>query len=140
MSVENVLAKWGTYASVTKVMFTSINDPQRLANAIPVIGPFPADRPADWGDWLNAFSFLGALDDAVQVTDAALRQENAFIAATNAIAAAVRLPAPTQTEINDLLSQLRVVNGRIKQDQRFAAAVAIGVALAGQIQGQLDKA
>ena len=137
MSVQDVRTNWSTYGSVAKLMFTSINDPESMANATPVIGPFPADRPTRWGIWLNAFAGLGALEDAVRVTDAALRQENDFIVATNRIAAAVRLPAPTATQIQDLVAQLEVVNDRIKQDQRFAAALAVGVALAGRVETQL---
>ena len=140
MSVQDVLANWATYGSVTKVLFTQINETQRLADVIANIGPFPAKQPARWRNWLDAASFLGDLENAVQVTDIALRQMNTFIAATNGIAAAVRLPAPTNAQIQGLVQELSVVNAAIKQDQRFAAALAIGEALAGQIQGQLAKA
>jgi hypothetical protein len=138
--VQDVLAQWPMYKSVTGVMFLSINKAPQLANVVANIGTFPADQPAEWGTWLEAANFLGQLENAVQVTDAALRQENGFIVATNKIAAAVKLPAPTKIEIDGLVHQLLVVNDRIKQDQRFAAALAVGVALAGQIEGQLKKA
>jgi hypothetical protein len=140
MSVHDVLVDWATYGSVTKVLFMQINEPHRLADVIANIGPFPANNPARWRNWLDASSFLLDLENAVQVTDAALRQENAFIAATNQIAATVRLPAPTNAQIQGMVEKLRVVNDGIRQDQRFAAALDIGVALAGQIQGQLAKA
>ena len=137
MSLNDVLTNWSMYEAVTRAMFTSINDPVRMAGIVANIGRFPAKQPAKWGTWLSAAAMLHALDEAVQVTDAALRQENAFIVATNEIAAAVTLPAPTQGQVADLVTQLNVVNNRIKQDQRFAAALGIGMALAGQIEQRL---
>jgi hypothetical protein len=139
MSVQDVLARWGTYRSVPGVMYLSINDSPELADMIANIGPFPVKDPGQWGVWLNASAFLDSLQDAVQVTDAALRQENSFIAATNGIAATVRLPAPTAVQVRNVVNQLDVVNKRIQQDQRFATALAIGVTLAGQVDTQLRK-
>jgi hypothetical protein len=139
MGVQDVRRRWGTYRSLLATMFTGINDPQKLANAIAVVGPLPA-AAQDWGDWVNACSFLIELDTTLAVTDAALRRENDFIAAANSVAAKVTVRAPTALEVDGLLVQLNVVNKRIQQDQRFAAALAIGVAVAGQVREQLARA
>jgi hypothetical protein len=134
MGLQDVRQRWGTYTSLVQAMFTGINDPQKLGNASAVIGEFPAANPREWGDWVNAYGFLASLDNAVSVTDVALRQENAFIVAANELAAKVKLPAPTRVDVTSVVEQLGVVNKRIRQDQRFHAALAIGLAVAGEVE------
>jgi hypothetical protein len=140
MSLQTVRQRWGTYAFVIEAMYTAINDPEQLASATAVIGGFPATRPRDWGDWVNAYRFLVSLGDAVTVTDAALQQQNDFVVASNELAAKVQLPAPTQADVESTINQLGVVNASIKQDERFAAALAIGTAVAGEVKKQLARA
>ena len=132
MSIEDVRSHWNRFRLQTLVMFTGINRPGRLEDVEANIGPFPK-RLSDRNDWLHACSFLMELERTVEVTDAALRQENGFVAATNEIAAKITLPAPQVSDVNSLLENLKIVNRRIQQDQRFAAAVRVGLALADEI-------
>jgi hypothetical protein len=138
MSIEDVRSRWGSFQLQTLIMFTGINDPQQLATAQGSIGPFP-DQLSRRNNWLHAAAFLMQLERAVQITDTTLRQENTFVAATNEVAAKVQLPAPKTSDINTLVDNLDVVNQRIQQDQRFSAAVRIGLALADEIDTRLKK-
>jgi hypothetical protein len=139
MSINNVLAQWSTYQLMIKAVLTGINDPQTLDDAIADIGPFPQSDPGEWNNWMTELDGLGTLQDAVQVTDAALQAEVNFIAATNSVAAAIKLPAPSQPEVSSLLGQLNVVNKAIQSDERFAAALQIGKALTSNISSNLKK-
>jgi hypothetical protein len=139
MSVEDVRSDWNTYRLLTKAMFAGINSPRQLEDAMRVIGDFPETRPSEWGEWLRACAFLDALNKAIEVTDVALRSENAFVVAANDVAAKVEVPAPTPEDVAALVTQLGVVNRRIQQDQRFAAALKIGGALADEIGKALKK-
>jgi hypothetical protein len=139
MSIDHVLAQWSTYQLMIKAVYTGINDPQTLEDAIANVGPFPTADPSKWNIWMNALDGLNILADAVEVTDAALQVEVDFIAATNSIAAATKLSAPSQLEVANLISQLNIVNKAIQSDQRFHAALQIGKALANSISSNLKK-
>jgi hypothetical protein len=138
MSIEDVRSRWNQFRLETLVMFTGINKPDQLADVEANIGPFPS-RISERNNWLHAASFLMELERTVEVTDAALRQENQFIAASNEIAAKVTLPAPKASDVKSLLQSLEIVNTRIQQDQRFAAALRVGLALADEIDSRLKK-
>ncbi len=139
MSINDVQNKWPTYQLLVKTMYMGINDPQLLKTAVANFGPFPDNDPDEWDIWLKACEGLGALDTAVQVTDAALKQEIKFVSATNAIAAAIKLAAPSQGDIKKLIDQLQVINDSIKKDQRFAEALKIGKAVAANMSTVLKK-
>ena len=139
MSLTDVQTQWPTYQLMIKALYTGINNPQALKDAVANIGPFPEADPGAWYNWMTAFKGLGTLNNAVQVTDAALQTVANFVAATNLIAAAVSLPPPSQPQVSNLITQLNVVNQAIQNDQRFAAALQIGKALTGNISGNLKK-
>jgi hypothetical protein len=138
MSIEDVRVHWNQFRVQTLVIFTGINRPDQLEDVEANIGRFP-NRLRDRNEWLHACLFIMNLERTVQVTDAALRQENAFVATSNEIAAKITLPAPQVSDINSLLDTLNIVNRRIQQDQRFAAAVRVGLALADEIGERLKK-
>ncbi len=138
MSRNDVLNRWPTYQGLIKTVFSLIDDPSRMSTAVANFGPFPSD-PSEWDSWLSAYKALGALEDAVTVTDAALQKMADFVAATNSIAAAVKLAAPSNQEIGNLIAQLNVVNQAIQQDERFHAALKIAKALASNISSTLKK-
>ena len=139
MSIDHVLARWSTYQLMIKAVYAGVNDPQTLEDAIANIGPFPQSDPGGWNIWLTALDGLNILAGAVEVTDAALQAEANFIAATNSIAASVKLSAPSQPEVTNLIAQLNVVNKAIQSDQRFHAALQIGKALTNNISSNLKK-
>jgi hypothetical protein len=139
MSIDHVLAQWSTYQLLIKAFYTGINDSQTLEDAIANIGPFPTADPGKWNIWINALDGLNILADAVEVTDAALQAEVDFIAATNSIAASVKLSAPSRPEVTNLIAQLNVVNRAIQSDQRFHIALQIGKALTNNISSNLKK-
>ncbi len=139
MSIDDVLAQWPTYQLMIKAIYTGINDPQTLEDAIANIGPFPKADPGEWNNWLTELDGLRTLEDAIQVTDAALEAEVSFISATNSIAAAIRLPAPSQPDVTNLITQLNVINTAIQSDQRFVAALQFGKALINNISRNLKK-
>ncbi len=139
MSIGDVQNNWPTYQRGVKVTYAGINNSQLMATAIANFDPFPVDDPGQWDTWLHAFETLGALGDAVQVTDTALKQEVDFMNATNVVAALVVLPAPSEDDVTKLISQLEVVNGFIKRDQRFAEALKICKALATNMSATLKK-
>jgi hypothetical protein len=139
MSLSDVQNDWSKYRRLVEAMYTGINTPQLMKRAIANIGPFPEDDPGEWDYWLGAYEAIVALDSAVQVTDAALAQEVQFVAATNATAALVVLPAPNHQQVTNLINQLQVINNFIKNDQRFHAALEIGTKLAAAIGTMLSK-
>jgi hypothetical protein len=139
MSINDVLTQWPTYQLMVEAVYTGINDPQILEDAIANIGPFPHLDPGEWNNWMTELDGLGTLQSAVEVTDAALQAEVSFIAATNAIAATIKLPAPSKPEVSNLITQLKVVNQSIQRDERFAAALQIGKALTNNISSNLKK-
>jgi hypothetical protein len=139
MSISDLLAQWPTYQTLTKAMYLGINFPGDLKNVIDNIGPFPENDPSAWNTWASAYDALGALNDAVQVTDATLQGFADAVAATNKIAATVVLAAPSQQQVADLVNQMNVVNKAIQSDHRFSAALKIGKALAGTINANLKK-
>jgi hypothetical protein len=139
MSIDHVLAQWSTYQLMIKAVYTGVNDPQTLEDAIASIGPFPQSDPGEWNTWLTALDGSNILAGAVEVTDAALQAEANFIAATNSIAASVKLSAPSQPEVTNLIAQLNVINRAIQSDQRFHAALQIGKALANNMSSNLKK-
>lgn len=121
-----------------KIMLIGINDPDRLAGVAAVIRAFPTEKPVEWGlgeRLQNAHVLRRCCEGYRCGTEA----RECVIVASNEIAAAVTLRAPTQLEITRVIEQLGDVNARIKQDQRFAAALAIGVAVAGEVRSQLSR-
>lgn len=138
MSRNDVLNRWPTYQGLIKTVFSLINDPSLMSTAVANFGPFPSD-PSAWDRWLSAYEGLAALEDAVKVTDAALQKMADFVAATNSIAAAVKLAAPGNQEIGSLIAQLNIVNEAIQQDQRFHAALTIAKVLVSNISSTLKK-
>jgi hypothetical protein len=88
---------------------------------------------------VTAFNGLGTLNDAVNVTDAALQKMANFVATTNLIAATVKLPAPKQQEITDLIGQLNIISAAIQHDHRFDAVLGVAKALTNNMSTTLKK-
>ena len=138
MGAIQVRQGWSTYRRGIQAVIMAFNNPATMDSALGTIGPPPQD-PGDWRDWLHALGMLVQLDTAVRVTNSAVVRMQMFIVAANAVAAAVRLPAPTGAEIDDLIANLRTVSEAIKQDQRFRAALAIAGKLADTIEAESKK-
>ena len=139
MAIDDVRDKWTTYRLLPQVMWANINGKVEINSPRSPVEDFPETKPSRWGEWLQALAFFVGLHEAFAITDAAFAQAAAFMTAANRVAAAVNLEAPKRDEVNDLIAQLNVVNEAIRQDGRFRAALAIGSALADEIEGQLKK-
>jgi hypothetical protein len=136
--INDVLQQWPLYRLLLKAMYVGINSPNIMATVVSNIGPLP-DDPDGWDDWLHAFAFIKALNNAIQVTDATLKNEEEFVVATNVAASIVALPAPTAIQVSTLINQLQVVNGFIQDDERFHYALQISKAVAADIGTNLGK-
>lgn len=139
MSIGDVQDEWPMCKLLVSAMCVGFNTPDVMDMAVAHIGSIPAD-PTDWDDWLHALALYVALNNAVAVTDAALKHETKFLVATSIAASLVAVNRPTDQQVGALLSQLQVINGFIKNDQRFEEALKIGTALAGGIGTMLSKA
>jgi len=91
-------------------------------------------KQGEWNNWALGVAALISLADALEVTDQALRQAAELLAATHALAAAVKVDAPKADTVKDFINQLEIVNEKIKQDERFHAAIEIGLALSDAVK------
>jgi hypothetical protein len=138
MSINDIEGNWVMYKQLMQAIYGSINSPELVGNCIATLGPFPADE-AEWTHWLAACDMLNRLQKNISVTDDILNQEIDFVRATNNIAAAHTMGPPRVDQINDIIDSLEDLNGAIKRDGRFQAALRIGEALAANIKTTLKK-
>jgi len=113
-------------------MYASINGKIVLNSPASPVSDFPANR-TQWSDWALAVAALISLADALEVTDQALSQAAELLAATHDLAAAITVDVPKAVTVREFIDKLEIVNEQIKQDQRFHAALEIGVALSDAI-------
>jgi hypothetical protein len=138
MSINDIEGNWVMYKRLMQAIYGSINSPELVGNCIANLGPFPADE-AEWTHWLAGCDMLNRLQKNISVTDDILNQEIDFVRATNNIAAAHKMGPPRVDQINDIMDSLEDLNGAIKRDGRFQAALRIGEALAANIKTTLKK-
>ncbi len=138
MSINDVQDEWPMCQLLMNAMYVGINTPDVMDMAVAHIGSLPPD-PEEWDDWLHGLALYVALHNAVQVTDAALLQEQKFIVATNIAASLITVSAPSEQQVSALLSQMQVINSFIQNDQRFHEALKIGKALAAGMGTMLSK-
>jgi hypothetical protein len=133
MSMRHVQERWNLYRLLVKIMYASINDKIVLNSPASPVRDFPANR-TQWSDWALAVAALVSLADALEVTDQALSQAADLLAATHALAASIKVDVPKADVVRELIDNLELVNEEIKQDQRFHAALEIGLALSDAIK------
>lgn len=133
MSLGDVQANWDLYRKLVRVMQANFEGRIVLDGPGSPVGPLPAS-PAAWSQWATAA--MDSIDIARQAgdMDEARRQFVAAIIDSELKPAAVVVSPPAAVEVQMVVDQLRALNVRIREDRRFHAALAIGVALAGEIE------
>ena len=133
MSMRHVQERWNLYRLLVKIMYASINGKIVLNSPDSPVRDFPANR-SQWSDWALAVAALVSLADALEVTDQALNQAAEVLSATHDLAAAITVDVPKADTVREFTDTLEILNEHIKEDQRFHAALEIGVALSDAIR------
>lgn len=133
MSHDNVENEWSLYQDLWKIMTAMLNGKIKL-DSTTVVGPFPKNDKSRWETWTEAVKGLLALDENLEIANAALEQSEELLAAHHRAAAAVSVSVPSDDDVEKLTENLEAVNEEVKKDNRFHAALDIGEALAGAIK------
>ena len=131
MAIEHVQGRWSQYQLLVKIEYNALNGKINLEGG--TIPPFP-NRVSKWGDWVMGVAFRLSLDEQIETTDAALKSALKALKTNHTIAAAISVNAPDKDTVDKLVKGLEELNEVIKADNRFHAALAIGVALAGEVE------
>ena len=134
MSLTNVKNDWSLYQDLWKIMIAALNKKIVLNSPASPVSPFPKNDKSQWRKWARAVKGVIALEENLEITDVALKQNTALLAAHHKAAAAVSVGSPQESEVKDFLDNLELVNKEVQKDQRFHAALDIGEALAGAIK------
>jgi hypothetical protein len=123
---------WRTCQAVTRVFFGALNGQINLQH--PSNRPFPRDEPAEWKVWATAVLARSHASRELALTNAAFQNMADLLAASEAVAAGVRVPEPSAADLQKISEGLAKINEAVKADETFHAALDIGVALAGEIE------
>jgi hypothetical protein len=136
MTLAAVRADWPLYKSLTQILYAALNGEIGLDDLVRdrILPPFPVNRRDDWGVWTSAAIFHLNVNRELKITAAAFKNAAGMLAASEAVAASVVVPEPTAADVALVQAGLAKINEVVKADQRFHAALAIGVALAGEIE------
>lgn len=132
MSLDHVQQRWRLYRLLVKIMFANINGKVELNTPASPVPPFPK-KASDWGGWALGVSFLVDIARERAITDQALLQAAGMLAAARDLASAIEVHRPTRQTVDSLLEKLEIVNDRVQQDNRFHAALEIGMAVAAEV-------
>lgn len=139
MSINNVKTSWSDYCLLVKIMHASINGKIVLNDENSPVPGFPSN-PTEWSRWIRVVNRIISLNEAVEITDEALRKVTQALTASHKIAAAVKVVSPREDTIKSLIDSLNELNGVIQSDERFHAAIAIGSAVATEIKNRQNQA
>jgi hypothetical protein len=124
--------RWRTSQVLTRVFFAALNGEIDLKP--PATRRFPKDDPSQWDTWgAAAVARINARRE-LKLTDAAFRNVADLLTASETVAAKVVVAAPSEDDLAKIQEGLEKINDAIKADERFHAAVDLGVALAGEVE------
>lgn len=126
--------KWATHALMLRIFIEALNGRVVLSGPLRNVPKFDPTDPSSWTDWAIAVNHLIMLDENAELTDTALVGAVGILGAAHQVAAAVELPALTQEQIDHVIDSLEVINERIKQDQRFDAALTLSKAIVDELK------
>jgi hypothetical protein len=115
-------------------MTAALNGEIVLNSPASPVSPFPKSDKNQWRKWARAVKSVIALEENLEITDAALQQNIALLYAHHRAASAVSVGSPQESDVKDFVDNLELVNKEVQKDQRFHAALDIGEALAGAIK------
>ena len=131
MSSTNRNDRWRISRSLKRVYWAILNGKLQLAQ---LNRPFPRETPAEWDDWLGAAIARIEANEEAELTDTAFKNTADMLAASEDVAAGVRVEQPSEDDLRKISEGLAKINEAVRADNGFHAALDIGVALAGEIE------
>lgn len=133
MATKHVQDRWTLYRLLMKINCASISDKILINHPNSPVPDFPT-KTSEWPGWAMGVDVFLTLDELADLADAALTNAVGGLARAHDVATAVKVNAPSDDAIKEFTASLEKLNEVIKQDQRFHAALAIGVAVAGEVE------
>lgn len=131
MSIQDVRVNWPSYCLLTKIMSIDNDKWEKIVNNN---GTFPENTPGKWEEWANSVERDFNINETVDITKAALGRVSTLLAESHNIASTISITTLSEDTIKPLIKNLDKLNEAIKSDQRFHAAIAIGLALSEEIK------
>ena len=132
MSAKHIEERWFHYGVLIKIMHASLNGEVVLNPPGIHFPPFPK-KISKWHEWADRILVHMSIQETIVITDQTLKKVSGAMSTTHIIAAAVIVEAPNSVTISSLIEGLESLNKVVKQDGRFHAALAIGTAVAKEV-------